>query len=56
MLEQLKDSSGQTPTENELKGCVSQSLSRVRLFPTPWTVARQAPPSMEFSRREYWSG
>jgi len=23
---------------------------------TPWTVARQAPPSMGFSRQEYWSG
>ena len=23
---------------------------------TPWTVARQAPPSMQFSRQEYWSG
>ena len=31
-------------------------LSRVRLFATPWTVAHQAPPSMEFSREEYWSG
>ena len=31
-------------------------LSRVRLFATPWTVARQAPPSMEFSRQKYWSG
>ena len=31
-------------------------LSRVRLFVTPWTVACQAPPSMEFSRQEYWSG
>ena len=31
-------------------------LSRVRLFTTPWTVARQAPLSMEFSREEYWSG
>ena len=31
-------------------------LSRVRLFATPWTVAYQAPPSMEFSRQEYWSG
>ena len=31
-------------------------LSRVRLFSTPWTVARQAPPSMGFSRQEYWSG
>ena len=33
-----------------------KSLSRVRLFATPWTVAYQAPPSMEFSRQEYWSG
>ena len=31
-------------------------LSRVRLFPTPWTVAHQAPLSMGFSRPEYWSG
>jgi len=31
-------------------------LSRVRLFVTPWTVAYQAPPSMGFSRQEYWSG
>ena len=33
-----------------------KSLSRVRLFVTPWTVAYQAPPSMEFSRQEYCSG
>ena len=33
-----------------------KSLSRVRLFETPWTVTYQAPPSMEFSRQEYWSG
>ena len=26
------------------------------LFETPWTVACQAPPSMGFSRQEYWSG
>ena len=32
------------------------SLSRVRLLATPWTAAHQAPPSMEFSRQEYWSG
>ena len=32
------------------------SLSHVRLFVTPWTLARQAPLSMEFFRREYWSG
>ena len=34
----------------------AQSLSRARLFATPWTVARQAPLSMGFSRRESWSG
>ena len=33
-----------------------KSLSRVRLFATPWTAANQAPPSMGFSRQEYWSG
>ena len=31
-------------------------LSHVRLFATPWTVAYQAPQSMEFSRQEYWNG
>ena len=31
-------------------------LSRVWLFATPWTAAHQAPPSMGFSRQEYWSG
>ena len=31
-------------------------LSHVRLLATPWTAAYQAPPSMEFSRQEYWSG
>ena len=31
-------------------------LSRVRLLATPWTAAHQAPPSMGFSRQEYWSG
>ena len=34
----------------------AQSLSRVQLFAGPWTVAHQAPLSMEFSRQEYWSG
>ena len=33
-----------------------KSLSHVRLFATPWTVAYQASPSMGFSRQEYWSG
>ena len=32
-----------------------KSLSHVRLFGTLWTVAHQAPPSMGFSRQEYWS-
>ena len=37
--------------------CVyAQSLGRVRLCVTPWTVARQAPLSMGFSRQEHWSG
>ena len=36
---------------NEVK-----SLSRVQLFVTLWTVAYQAPWSMEFSRQKYWSG
>ena len=31
-------------------------LSHVQLFVTPWTVALQAPLSLEFSRQEYWSG
>ena len=31
-------------------------LSRVRLLATPWTAAYQAPPSLGFSRQEYWSG
>ena len=33
-----------------------KSLSRVRLLATPWTTAYQAPPSMGFSRQDYWSG
>ena len=33
----------------------AQLLSHVQLFATPWTVAHQAPLSMEFSRLEYWS-
>ena len=31
-------------------------LSRLRFFATPWTAAYQAPPSVGFSRQEYWSG
>ena len=39
--------------ESEVK---VKSLSRVRLFMTPWTAAYQAPPSMGFDRQEYWRG
>ena len=35
---------------------VLSHFSPVRLFATPWTVACQAPLSMGFSRRDYWSG
>ena len=41
---------------NAWKGKVKvKSLSPVRLLLTPWTAAYQAPPSMGFSRQEYWS-
>ena len=33
-----------------------KSLSHVLLNETPWTIAHQTPPSMGFSRQEYWSG
>ena len=40
-----------------LRGKVKvKSLSCVQLFATPWTAAYKAPPSMGFSRQEYWSG
>ena len=38
------------------KVCIGKSVSRVQLLATPWTAAYQAPPSMGFSRQEYWSG
>ena len=31
-------------------------FSHVQLFAAPWTIACQAPPPMEFSRQDYWSG
>ena len=40
----------------ESKSSEVKSLSHVRLFATPWTVAHQVPPPMGFSRQEYWSG
>ena len=33
-----------------------KSISPLQLFATPWTVAYHAPPSMRFSKEEYWSG
>ena len=36
--------------------CVLSHFSRVRLFVTLWTIGHQAPLSMGFSRKEYWSG
>ena len=39
-----------------MRACVLSSFSRGQLSATPWTVARQAPLSMGFSRQEYWSG
>ena len=44
-----------SPLDIPRTGC-AQGLSRVRLFATPWTVTRQAPPSVGFPRQEYWSG
>ena len=34
----------------------SEAKSLSHVFATQWTVAHQAPPSMGFSRQEYWSG
>ena len=45
-----------SPIVNSRRKWKRKSLSRVRLFATPWSVAYQAPPSMGFSRQEYWSG
>ena len=47
---------GGTGTTNPSSPGKVKSLSRVWLFVTPGAVAYQAPPSMAFSRQEYWSG
>ena len=47
---------GQPYRKEKSKWSEVKSLSHVRLFATSWTVAHQAPPSMGFSRQEYWSG
>ena len=44
------------PQDSDNDACVLSCFSRVQLCVTPWTVARQAPLSMGFSRQEYWSG
>ena len=41
---------------NYLCACMPSHSNCVQLFATPWTIAHQAPLSMEFSRQEYWSG
>ena len=46
-----------TESSYKLKSEVKvKSLRRVWFFATPWTVAYQAPPSIGFSRQEYWNG
>ena len=42
--------------DRELLLLLLSCFSRVRLLETPWTTVYQAPPSMGFSRQEYWSG
>ena len=43
-------------TLDVLRVCMLSHFSFIQLFATPWTVARQAPLSIEFSRQEYWGG
>ena len=47
---------GKSKALKDLVKVKMKSLSHVRLFATPWTVAYQAPLSMGFSRQKYWSG
>ena len=44
------------PFETSMLLLMLSHFSRVQLCVTPWTAAYQAPPSMGFSRQEYWSG
>ena len=56
-MNEWKGANGPRPFGKGLAGSEwVKSLSRVRLFVTPWTIAYKAPLSMEFSRQEYWSG
>ena len=54
--QQLKHCSETTKCQSCIESVCVKSLSRVRLFETPWTSARQAPRSMGFPRQEYWTG
>ena len=59
-LSYADDATLMAENEEELKSLLMKvkvkSLSRIRLFATPWSAAYQAPPSMRFSGQEYWSG
>ena len=56
ILTTISKSPGIVKSENwKVKWSQVKSLSLVWLFVIPWTVAYQAPPSMGFSRQEYWS-
>ena len=59
-LRYADDTTLMAESEEELKSLLMKvkvkSLGRVRLLATPWTAAYRAPPSMGFSRQEYWSG
>jgi hypothetical protein len=55
-VDSLPLSNPENPSVTIEKDSEVKSLSRVRLFATPWPVAYQAPLSMGFSRQEYWSG
>ena len=56
IVEEVKDETIQSKLANHGTWRVTKAFSRVRLLATPWTAAYQAPPSMGFSRQEYWSG
>ena len=54
--ERDRETETETERERERERKKGKSLGPVQLFATPWTIAYQAPPSMGFSRQEYWSG
>ena len=56
LKEEIKQNHKKCSVKNRAGRKSVESLSRVRLFATTWTVSCQAPLSMEFSRQEYWSG